>query len=366
MRIIFFIIVILHGLLHVLGFLKSFGTFGIGEFMVLPISETAGTLWLLSAVLIVFYGFSFLDKRKYSFIIGFTAVLVSQVLITCFWTDASFGTIPNVLILIGLICSFACFNFNRKTDNETNQLISDVSLKDIKTIGVKDIRSLPKPIKRWIQSIGILGKEEIKIACIKQKAKMKMKPDQTKWYQADAIQYIITERPSFIWKVGLKIMPLLRIVGRDKYINGKGEMLIKLNSLFNVVNEKGDKIDEGTLQRYLGELVWTPSLAINPLIEWEEIDDFSAKAKLNYQGVKGEGTFFFNQRGDFVKFSTMRYMENKPDSKRFPWIISVDEYTLFDGIKIPSKMKATWKLDKVDWTWLELKILDVKYNQNAI
>ncbi|MDN5330561.1 MAG: hypothetical protein PWP35_2348 [Bacteroidales bacterium] len=37
-------------------------------------------------------------------------------------------------------------------------------------------------------------------------------------------------------------------------------MLIKVNSLIPVVNEKGNKLDEGTLQRYLGEIVWFPSL----------------------------------------------------------------------------------------------------------
>jgi len=117
------------------------------------------------------------------------------------------------------------------------------------------------------------------------------------------------------------------------------------------------------LQRYIGELVWFPSLALSPLIEWEEIDDFSAKATIKYSGTCACGTFYFNENGDFIKFITLRYMEN--EDKKYPWILTVDGYSKFEGIKIPSKMKATWKLDKGDWTWLDLEILDAKHNKNV-
>lgn len=49
--------------------------------------------------------------------------------------------------------------------------------------------------------------------------------------------------------------PLLFFLGRDKFEAGRGDMLIQLNALFTVVNEQGEKIDEGALQRYLGEMV---------------------------------------------------------------------------------------------------------------
>jgi hypothetical protein len=44
----------------------------------------------------------------------------------------------------------------------------------------------------------------------------------------------------------------------------------------------------------------------------------------------------------------------------------VDEYKIFDGMKIPSKMTVSWKLEEGDWTWIKLEIKDIKYNENAI
>ena len=71
---------------------------------------------------------------------------------------------------------------------------------------------------------------------------------------------------------------------------------------------------------------------------------------MNYKGTHGSGTFYFNEKGDFIKFIALRYKGNEPDSKRYPWVLTVDDYAEFGGIRIPSKMKATWKLDNCEST----------------
>ena len=48
MRIIFLIIVILHGLIHLLGFVKGIGLKEVKE-LTLPISKPLGFIWLASA-----------------------------------------------------------------------------------------------------------------------------------------------------------------------------------------------------------------------------------------------------------------------------------------------------------------------------
>ena len=58
----------------------------------------------------------------------------------------------------------------------------------------------------------------------------------------------------------------------------------------------------------------------------------------------------------------LRYMGNDPEAKQYEWVITVDEYAKFEGIKIPSKCQATWKLDEGDWTWCVLEITELSYN----
>ena len=163
----------------------------------------------------------------------------------------------------------------------------------------------------------------------------------------------------------VRINSFLRFRGRDKFEDGKGNMNKKMNSLINVVNEHGEKIDEGTLQRYLGEMVWFPSLALSPYITWEQMDNNTAKATMSYKGTSGSGTFYFNSNGDVTKFSALRFKGNEVEAKRYEWVMNITDYKIFEGIKVPAKMSSTWKLDDKDWTWLKLEVTDIKYNKKA-
>ncbi|MBA7582775.1 hypothetical protein ES708_24712 [subsurface metagenome] len=189
-----------------------------------------------------------------------------------------------------------------------------------------------------------------------------MKPGQKDWNEAVAEQYYSVEPPAFIWKVKMNMSPFIKITGRDKFIDGKGEMLIKMLSLLNIVNEKGEKMNEGTLQRFLAEVAWFPSAALSEYITWEAIDSLSAKAIMNYKGTTGSGTFYFNEQGDFVKFSTLRYKSNKADAQRYEWIVTVKEHSMMSGIRIPTIVEVTWVLENGNWTWLDLEITDIRYN----
>lgn len=228
-----------------------------------------------------------------------------------------------------------------------------------------DIQALPEPVRRWLHHSGIIGKPRIYIGKVVQKAELQMKPEQQNWLPAAAVQYTTLYPPAFIWVVDVEIKSWLHFKGRDKFENGKGQMLIKVNSLIPVVNEKGNKLDEGTLQRYLGEIVWFPSFAMSPYITWEPLDENSARATITYNGTSGSGIFYFNTEGDFLKFSTWRFKENTPDARQYEWVIQAKDYKRFEGIKIPSVLTANWKLEVGDWNWLKLQIVDIQYNENA-
>jgi hypothetical protein len=162
----------------------------------------------------------------------------------------------------------------------------------------------------------------------------------------------------------MQMMPFIDVSGRDKFIEGKGEMLIKILSLIPIVNiGDNEKINTGAIQRYLGEIVWFPAGALSPYITWEKIDDLSARATISYKGIKGSGVFYFNEEGDFIKFSAQRYMGGDDDAVLREWIITANESRILNGIKIPVKCEATWKLESGNWTWLKLEISDLEYNK---
>jgi hypothetical protein len=193
---------------------------------------------------------------------------------------------------------------------------------------------------------------------------MKLKPEQEKWNDAQAVQYFTIENPAFIWKVEMEMLPFIDIAGRDKFMNGSGEMLIKILSIIPVVNSRDNqKINTGTIQRYLGEIVWFPTAAMSPYIDWEYIDDFSARATMTVMGTTGSALFYFDEKGNFIKFSAQRYMGGEEDAELREWIITTKKSQVINGINIPVKLESTWKLEGGDWTWLKLEITDIEYNK---
>ncbi|MBN1650015.1 MAG: hypothetical protein JW857_01730 [Bacteroidales bacterium] len=364
MRIVFLIIVLFHGLIHLLGFVKGFGFKEVKE-LTLPISKPMGFLWLTAAVFLLTFGILQILNSKYAWLVGIVAVVISQILILLFWKDAKFGTLPNILILLVSMILYGQFNFQKLVQQETKHLLSQTKFVESKIINENDIGHLPEPVKNWLRACGTVGNPYISIGKIVQKAEMKMKPEQENWMSANAIQYTSIDNPAFIWAVNVKMNRLLNFQGRDKFEHGKGAMLIKMNSLINVVNERGEKLDEGTLQRFLGEMVWFPSLALSPYITWKQIDGNTAIATMTYINTSGSGTFSFNSKGDVTKFSALRYKGNEADAKRHVWEMNITNYKIFEGIKVPTEMTATWKLDNEDWTWLKMEVTDIKYNKNA-
>lgn len=364
MRIFFLIVVLLHGLIHLLGFVKGIGIKDVME-LTQPISKPMSFVWLTGTILFLIYSVLYFSNSKYAWLVGLAAVTISQILIFIFWKDAKFGTIPNIIILAVSVAQFGYYNFQRAIQQETKLLLDQNNIIENKILNEGDINELPDPVKNWLRNSGSINKPFVSVAKVTQKAELQMKPNQETWMNAMATQYSTIDNPSFIWSVDVKMNSLLNFQGRDKFENGKGEMLIKMNSLINIVKEQGEKLDEGSLQRYLGEMVWFPSMALSPFITWEQVNETTAKATMTYKGTSGSGTFSFDTNGDLTKFAALRYKGNEAGAKKHEWTMNIFEYKTFAGIKVPAKMTSTWKLDEGDWTWLELEVMDIKYNENA-
>ena len=106
MRWIFVGLVTIHGLIHFMGFGQAFG---LGEFPQLsqPITRGVGIAWLAAGVLILATAVSVVAAPSIWWAVGFGAVLVSQAVIVSSWHDARFGTIANVVLLVGVVLGFA-------------------------------------------------------------------------------------------------------------------------------------------------------------------------------------------------------------------------------------------------------------------
>ncbi|HLN53311.1 MAG TPA: hypothetical protein VK212_06345 [Lentimicrobium sp.] len=122
MKIYFVILIVLHGLVHLIGFLRGYNLMQSKGFHV-PVSKASGLLWLLSFILFELAAIMHYNDNQQWWIIGSIAVVLSQILIVLHWKDTKFGTIPNIIIIYVLIIDYGIWHFSNSFSNIPDQFM---------------------------------------------------------------------------------------------------------------------------------------------------------------------------------------------------------------------------------------------------
>jgi hypothetical protein len=367
-RIIFAFIVVVHGLIHLMGFANEWQLAEIEQLTgktLIPLSggsaKVAGLLWLLATGIFIVAAAGYLMGKEWWWMLAFAGVLLSQLLIILYWQDAKAGTLSNIIILAVALFSYAPWSFDRQVDKELEAFLPDSISQQRETVTPSMMVGLPSIVQQWLIRTGVAGRPVIQTAYLRQRGQLRTKPD-GKWMPVTAVQYTRVDNPGFLWRARIEAGSFMHISGRDKYEDGRGHMLIKLMSLIPVADAKGEKIDQGSMLRYLGEVVWAPTAALSRYLSWEEIDERTAKVTMTYKGISASGIFRFDAEGDFVSFEAERYYDRDDDYTLETWVVSASDYATFDGIRVPVDWEVTWKLKEGDYTWYKFQITELEYD----
>lgn len=357
MKIIFPVLLGLHALLHFLGTLKAFQPQLVPQ-LTRNISGFEGIIWLLDGLLLLTAMGLYLSKEELWPLLAVIGALLSQLLVSFNWSDAKYGTLLNLFILAVSIPAFAKMRFEGMVAAEVAPLISG----NTQVSKMRNFEELPGIVQKWVQNSGAAARREVYNVQLEQTGKMRTRP-KGKWMHFTAIQTYTVDPPAFIWNAKVNAFPGLELNGRDKLVDGHGEMLIKALSFIPVANEKGNiKVDSGSMLRYLGEICWFPAAARAPYLTWKEAGTNSARAEFSWNGKKVNGSFHFSPEGELQSFEAIRYYGSGKDSRPEKWHIDILKNAIFEGVLVPSKCRVTWKLPEGDFEWLNLEITSLKYN----
>ena len=362
-RILFSSFMLLHGIIHLMGFAKEWDLAPKGKLtgktlIDLPDNtlKFIGILWLLTCVMLIGATVAYVLHREWYWIPAAAALLVSQTLIIIYWHDAKFGTIANVIILIAVILSAASIHFNNMVKREIKTITTQASA-DPWVVTEDMIKDLPANVQRWLRQSNVIDKVTPNVIHITQKGQMRSNPE-GKWMPFDAEQYFSIDPPAFVWNARIQAAPFINIAARDKYENGHGHMLIKALYIYRVANSSGSEIDQGTLLRYLAEIAWFPQAAVSDYLTWEEIDAHRARVTMTYGNITASGIYTFDHAGKVAAFEAQRFGEFNGVYRKETWSIAVTNYNTFHDMPITSS-SVTWKLKDGDFTWLKLDIVTV-------
>ena len=271
------------------------------------------------------------------------------------------------ILVMALMITIGNSKMNRRVADETEVLMRTTENEQEERFAVieeKDLEGLPESVKKWLTSIGVIGQEKIQKVNLSQRGKMKLDPNQEKWIEPTAKQYIRVDKPGYLWYVDLPMIPMINTKGRDLFYEGEGSMVIRIGSVIPVVNVAGNhKINESSLHRFLLELPWYPTAALEDYMSWEEIDHLTARGILSYKGMQVEALFFFQEDGTLFRQEAQRYKENDEDAKRLPCIGEIKSHIMVEGLRIPSRTDVTWIIDGKPFTWYQLENYDIYFER---
>jgi hypothetical protein len=354
-------LVIVHGLIHSMGFVKAFDLAEVSE-LTLDISRPVGALWLITAVLFVSVAVLFVARRERWWVLAVPTVVLSQALIIGSWQDSMFGTLPNILILAVALQDAFEWRFGARVGGEMEAALSRSDRHSGRVVTGEMTRDLPGPVRRWLEVSGIVGKVMARNAYHEQRGSIRLRPGRGRWSNVEAVQLVDFEEPTLIWNVRMSVLPMLHITGRDRYADGRGEMEVRLASMVPIVDASSSpKLDQAALQRFLGEIVLSPSAALSPYITWEPIDERSARATMTHGGTTGSATFHFDEGGGFSRVEAMRY-RNVDDGAPTGWEAKAVGMGRVGGIRVPTRFEITWMLPEGPFTWYRFEVRDISFN----
>ncbi len=357
------ILLVVHGAIHLLGFFKGMGRMK-NTMLTQPIGGTLAIFWGISFLLFLisvyfFYYHPFLWPP-----ITFLAIAISQILIFLSWSDTKYGTILNLIFLLIAIAHTATNQFDKSVKQEVRTILENSNAATSGNVSVAKRDTPPPIVQKWLRNSGALEMPAIETVFIKQKGVLKTSPTGS-WMPFTAEQWYTISPPAFVWRSEVTLWGPLSFYGRDKLEKGKGSMLIKLLGLIPVANAKNDlNTDKATLQRYMAEICWYPSAALEPYMQWESVDALKARGTITMDGLSVSGEYTFSAEGDLLEFETKRYMSQGKDPSLEVWHIQNTSFQNFSGIRIPDKSEVSWKLAEGDFLWLQLEITDILYNRD--
>jgi hypothetical protein len=233
-------------------------------------------------------------------------------------------------------------------------------------VGPDELRArrnaLPEPVRRYLQYAIGDGAQAIRTVRMQHGGHFRTKPDQ-RWLAIKGQQYFTAAQPGFVWKASIRPVPFLWIDARDCLLEGRGNMLVKLASLFPIADASGPEIDQGSTLRWLAECCWFPYGFVSSFVEWTPIDARSSRAAVRSAGLPVSAILEVDDEGRLVGLSAERYRDiGGGKAVATPWRGHYSDYRTFDGFRVPSFVDVGWLLEDREFSYARFRIQTIEYN----
>jgi hypothetical protein len=369
MRLVAALLLILHGVAHLVGFRAAFwpepgvqvrssllgGLLAVGSFG----TRALGLIWLVLALGYLLSAILFLLRHPSSGLVMLGVTAASLAMCALFWPDARIGLVIDVVLFVVVLAlsrsgsPHLAMAFARGLEHAAlpaepgpPTLVSEAMLE-----------KLPPAVRRYLRFMGVPGKP--RDWSLRARFTARFRRDRGPWLRCEALQYDTRLRLSRVFYMQLSLKGLLPVTVRDTYLRGSGTMQARAFDAFTVVKGTGPEIDVGELVTYLNDaILMAPSLLLGPEVSWREVDDSCFDVTLRDGSLSVTARVWLDAQGAPRDFSTTDRFFETPDGKlvRTEWRTPVTGFQDVNGRKLPRRAQAVWQLPDGPFAYADFRV----------
>ncbi|MBL9111627.1 MAG: hypothetical protein JNM74_20255 [Myxococcales bacterium] len=368
MKIAFVVLLVVHGLIHAMGFAKAFGLAELAALKV-PIGRGMGLVWLGAALALLATAVMVATSRPTFWVPAIVALVASQLAIVTSWSDAKFGTLPNVVLLAPVALALLDLrpgSFRSTYHAEIADRLNRPTSDEPSLLTEGDLASLPPLVATYVRRTGAVGLPRVRDVAVTWEGTMVLdpkKPNET--LKTIAVQHNFhgAETARIFFMEGAKAG--IPFQGLHRYVGEHARFQVRVAQLFDVVDGRGPEMDQSeTVTLFNDVCLLAPALLPFVDVSWEPEDGRSIRARFTNAGHTIHATLRFDASGDLVDFVSEDRFQS-PDGKTFvkyPWSTPMHEYTTFAGRRAPSRGEAIWHEPRGPLVYARLRIVDIAWN----
>ncbi len=364
MRVAFSLLVSVHALIHVMGFVQAFELAPLAQ-LKLPISRPMGVLWLAAAGLLLAAVALLFAAPRWFWLVAVVGLAASQIAIIASWGDARFGTIANVVLLAGAIYgAFAWGPFGLRAEYE--QLVRDglartASSARPQDIAEADLAAVPPLVQRYLRFAGVVGTPRVQGFRARMTGRIRGSAT-APWMPFVAEQHNFFGPPRrYFWMEATR--GGLPLDGLHAYREADASMRIRLLSLLQVVHVGGPQMMQGETVTVFNDMCFfAPGSLLDPSIRWRDLDASTVEATYTSGPHTIRAELVIDASGALVDFRSDDRPALAEDGKTLlsqRWSTPVREYRAMGPYRLVAGGEARYAAPGGEYAYIEIQVQEV-------
>lgn len=210
-----------------------------------------------------------------------------------------------------------------------------------------ELAGLPPVVQRYFRAALAPRTPLVAAATVAHAGTMNLSENDERWIPFTSTQHVVARRPGFVWNARTMMAPGVAVNVHDAYIAGEGVLRPALFGAIDLseLRDTGE-VAQGELMRFFAEAAWYPTALLpSQGVQWEPVDDRSARATLRDGSIAVTLTFTF--RSDGMIDTCRAHARGRTVGGKLvptPWEGRWSDYREHDGMRIPMTGEVAWLL----------------------